>query len=140
MIRFGQFEPKHALGVVAHPSQAQFQWMLDRPEALMDMHEDLGVAFDGPDLIAIGGTGMTWEQNAQFWGWILFTDKITPHGFLAIHRKVVEHLRFFDEDGWPLAAHVDPTNPNSMRWAGLLGMEARGSEVMPDGRRLRVVA
>lgn len=133
MIEIVPFDPAHCEGATAHASQAHYQHMLDDPGNYRAQWETTYSAFDGDDLIAIGGATLV---EAVSGAWVLFTDKITPARFMAIHRTAVRFLVCFEQIGDPLFAHVDPDNGNAVRWAGLLGMETGRTDVLPDGRRM----
>ena len=57
-------------------------------------------------------------------------------GFMVVHRVVARFLIRFEAIGDPIFAHVDPDNPNAVRWTELLGLETRRTEVFPDNRRM----
>ena len=127
------FDPAHCEGAKAHPSHARYQYMLDDPGIFREHWPETYSAIDGIKLVAIGGT--TWV-DCRLGGWVVFTDAISPARFLAIHRIVARRLMWFEGINAPVFIHVDPANPQAMRWAGLLGLEMRRTEVFPDGRRM----
>ena len=134
--RIVDFDPAHCVGATAHPSQAQYQTMLDDPPCFRWLWPDTLSALDGDELIAIGGATLV---ERMMGGWVLFTDRITPSRFVVVHRVVARFLLRFEAINDPIFAHVDPDNPNAVRWVGLLGLETRRTEVFPDNRRfLRV--
>ena len=85
---------------------------------------------DGDELVAVGGSTLV---DGVSGGWVLFTDKITPARFLVIHRTVVRSLVCFEQISDPIFVHVDPGNPQAMRWAGILALETRRTDVLADG-------
>lgn len=113
--------------------QAHYQYMLDDPGLFREHWPETYSAIDGIKLVAIGGT--TWVDRT-LGGWVLFTTHCTPARFLAIHRIVARRLMWFEEIHHPVFIHIDPNNPRAVRWAGLLGLETRRTEVFPDGRRM----
>lgn len=132
--RFEKFQPEHVMGQRAHPTQAEYQWMLDDPARYRALWPDTLSAFDGGEMIACGGATLIDRESG---GWILFTDKITPRGFLSIHRLVVRYLVCFEQINDPIFfAHINPDRPEAMRWAGLLGLDTQRTDVLPDGRRM----
>ena len=137
--RIVDFHPAHCFGATAHPSQAQYQTMLTDPSCFRWLWPDTLSALDGDELIAMGGTTRkprTKLVEGALGAWVLFTDKITPARFLCVHRMVVRHLVVFEQIGEPIFVHADPNNPNAARWAGLLGMGTRRTDVLPDGRSM----
>jgi len=88
-------------------------------------------AFDGDDLLAIGGVA---ETDGIRFGWMLFTDMVRPRHFIGLDRIVRRAL----EDMGLIEAHVDPMVPAAMRWARLLGFEVAG-ETMINGRKMLTV-
>ncbi|MCH8859516.1 MAG: hypothetical protein IID54_08075, partial [Proteobacteria bacterium] len=74
--------------------------------------------------------------DGELGGWVLFTDKITPARFLVIHRTAARFLVCCEQISDPIFVHIDPDNPQAMRWAGLLGLETRRTDVLADGRRV----
>ena len=128
-----EFDPSHCEGARAHPTQEHYQPFLDDPGMFRLLWPETNSALDGDDLVALGGT--TFIDGASG-GWMLFTDKITPAYFVLIHRYAVHFLRHFEQINHPLFMHVDPDNPNAKRWAGLLGLETKRTDILPDGRRM----
>lgn len=134
MLRVIPFEPAHARGARAHPTQARFQSLLDDPAALRrGCWIDQWSAFDADVLVA---TGAIVDLEGRAAGWVLFTDKLEPRHFMGVHRCAVRMMRELEKIGDPLVAHVDPANPVAVRWAALLGMASRGFDQAPDGRNL----
>ena len=132
------FDPAHCRGASAHPSQAHYQDRLDDPTSFRDWWPQTVSAFGGDELVAIGGLV---RVEGALAGWALFTDKITPARFVAIHRTVARFLARLEQTGGTIFVHVDPDNRQAARWAGLLGLQARCIDVMPDGREMtRMVA
>ena len=130
MVRIVEFDPAQCAGARAHPSQARFQFMLDGPGAFHKWAQPYS-ALEGDDLIAIGG----WVLVKGTWGgWVLFTAKITPARFLVIHRTAARFLVCLEQINETTLTHIDPDNPQAMRWAGLLGLETRRTDVLADGR------
>lgn len=145
LTRIAPFDPAHCAGAKAHPSQAEYQPLLDNPSVFSKLWPETFSALDGDELVAIGGSTLV-ECVSGGWGatvlegvtggWVLFTDKITPRRFIAIHRAAVRFLVCFEQINEQIFAHIDPDKPNAVRWAGLLGLEAKRTDVLPDGRRL----
>lgn len=133
MVRMALFDPAHCDGARAHPSQAHYQHMLDDPGAFRHLWPHTFSALDRDELIAIGGAT---SVDGMSGGWVLFTDKITPARFLVIHRTVARGLVCFEQINDPIFVHVNPDNAQAVRWAGLLGLETRRTDVLPDGRRM----
>lgn len=133
MVNIVLFDPAHCVGARAHHSQARFQIILDDPCGFRELWPETYSALDGDELIAVGGS--TWVDGVSG-GWVLFTDKITPSRFLAIHRTAARFLVCFEQINDPIFVHVDPDNAQAMRWAGLLGLETRRTDVLADGRRI----
>ena len=132
MVRISEFDPVHCCGARAHPSQARFQFMLDDPSALREFWEpEIFSALDGDELIAVGGSTLV---DGMSGGWVLFTDRITPARFVVIHRTAVRFLVCFEQINDPIFVQVDPGNAQALRWAGLLGLETRRTDVLADGR------
>ena len=132
-IRIVEFDPVHCIGATAHPSQAHYQHMLDDPQSFCEWWSSTYSALADGKLIAIGGWTLI---ERALGGWVLFTDKITPARFVRIHRTVARRLIFFEQLNDPVFAHLDPDNPQAMRWAGLLGLETQRTDILPDGRRM----
>lgn len=128
-MRIVPFEPTHCDGAIAHPSQAHYQNMLDNPSQFRELWSQTCSALDD-GLIAIGGAA---GVGGMIGGWVLFTDRITPARFLSIHRTVVRGLSDIHE---PVIAHVDPRNPEAMRWAKMLDMRAKNMDTLLDGRTM----
>lgn len=133
MVSIVLFDPAHCDGARAHPSQARFQFMLDDPGAFRECWPQTYSALDGAELVAVGGSTLVEGMSG---GWVLFTDKITPARFLVIHRTAARFLVCFEQINDPIFVHVDPGNAQAMRWAGLLGLETRRTDVLADGRRM----
>ena len=57
-MRFDPFEPSHAVGATAHPSQAHYQHLLDDPENFRALWPETLSAIDGGELAAIGGSAL----------------------------------------------------------------------------------
>ena len=130
--RIVEFDPAHCKGAKAHPSQARYQHMLDEPASFYKWAQPYS-ALDGDDLIAIGG----WVLFEGEWaGWVLFTDRITPRYFMKIHRTVARFILFLEQVNEFTVVHLDPDNTAAMRWAGLLGLETKRTDIFPDGRRM----
>ena len=129
-MRIEPFDPGHCKGAWAHPSQERYQYLLDDPLAFREVWPETKSALDGDDLVAIGGLVRAGDLTG---GWVLFTDKITPSGFVAIHRAVVRELEMAHE---PVVVHVDPDTPVAAKWATMLGMNGRQTDLMPDGRTM----
>ncbi len=129
-MRIDPFDPSHCEGARAHPSQAEHQHLLEAPEYFKDLWGETYSAIDRDDLVAIGGTLPALDG---LFGWVLFTDKITPARFVAVHRAVTRGLSYINE---PVSVHVDPDRPQAIRWAGMLGMNGRQTETLPDGREM----
>lgn len=123
------FAPAHCARATAHPSQVRYQPMLDDPSNFRELWPDTYSALDGDELVAIGGLVPTDDGQG---GWVLFTDKITPARFAMVHRAVVRGMVMNNS----IFVHLDPDNPQATRWAGLLGLETRRIEALPDGRRM----
>lgn len=132
-LRIVLFDPAHTMGARAHPSQACYQRMLDEPGSFRELWPYTFSALDGAGLIAIGGSVVAEGKLA---GWILFTDKIKPKHFLLIHRQALLFLAHSEKTVDSVFAHVDPDNPKALRWAGLLGLEARRTDFLPGGKRM----
>ena len=127
-----KFDPAHCAGAKAHPSQCHEQHYLDDPAIFRDMWPETYSAFAGRELVAIGGLVPLYESSG---GWVLFTDKIRPSNFMEIHRAVARRV------ATGAFAHIDPNNPQMMRWAELLDLKPQCSDMLPDGREvLRMVA
>lgn len=129
-MRIVPFESTHCEGTTAHPSQAEHQHLLDAPQYFKNLWGETYSALDGDDLIAIGGVLSSLDIVS---GWVLFTDKITPARFVAVHKAVVRGLAYIHE---PVMVHVDPDRSQAVRWATMLGMNGRQMEMMPDGREM----
>ena len=127
------FDPEHCDGARAHPSQAQFQYLLDDPWRFHSLWPHTYSALDGAELIAVGGKSV---DDGVLSGWILFTDKITPARFLVIHRGIVRILVCNELSNKPIFLQPDPDNAQAIRWAGLLGLATRLTEVLPDGSQM----
>lgn len=123
------FDPAHCEGAVAHPSQSRHQHMMDDPATFRYAWPSTFSAIDEGELIAIGGAVAV--EGAQG-GWVLFTDKVNPKSFMAVHKAVARVITGMGA----VLAHIDPENPQAMRWAKLLGLRIRGTETMPDGRKM----
>ena len=133
MVRIVEFDAAHCAGARAHPSQAHYQHMLDEPGIFRELWPNTFSALDGDELIAIGGSVVAEGKLA---GWMLFSDKIKPRHFLLIHRQALLFLAHSEQIVDSVFAHVDPDNPNAVRWAGLLGLEARRTDFLPGGKRM----
>ena len=131
--RIVPFDPVYCKGARVHPSQARYQQLLDDPSFFRVLWPETYSAIDGDELAGIGGHTLI---DGVSGGWALFTNKITPARFLVIHRTVVRALICFEGINDPIFAHVDPNNPQAVRWAGLLGLDTRRTDVLPDGRRM----
>ena len=131
--RIALFDPAHCEGARAHPSQARYQHLLDDPWEFLELWPETCSALDGDELIALGGATLVEGMSG---GWVLFTDKITPASFVVIHRTAARVLRCFEQINDPIFAHVDPDDQRAVRWSGLLGLETRRMDVLPDGRRM----
>ena len=127
------FDPAHCMGVVAHTSQTHYQQMLDTPAIFREAWGQTYSAFDGDELIAIGGATLA---DGVSGGWDLCTNKITPKCFIAIHRAVARGLEYSRQSNDLVFAHVDPNAPQAVRWAELLGLEPRRTDIFPDGRKM----
>ena len=104
--------------------------MLDDPWAFRASWPTTYSALDGDELVAVGGSTLV---DGVSGGWVLFTDKIRPAHFLAIHRIVARTLVCFEQINDPIFVRVDPGNPQAARWVGLLGLETRRTDVLADG-------
>lgn len=122
------FDPAHCEGARAHLSLARYQYMFDDPSCFEVLWPATYSAIHEDGLVAIGGAPVI---DGMAGGWVLFTDKITPGRFVEIHRAVA---RFIAEN--EAFAHLDPSNPAAMRWAGLLGMKAQRTEALADGHEM----
>ena len=132
-IKIALFDPVHCDGARAHPSQARFQFMFTDPSVFRASWPTTYSALDGDELVAVGGSTLV---DGMLGGWVLFTDKIRPAHFLVIHRTVARSLVCFEQINDPIFVHVDPGNPQAMRWAGILALETRRTDVLADGRRV----
>lgn len=128
-MRIVLFDPAHCEGATVHQSQERYQYMMDDPLTFGAVWGETYSAIDGDDLVAIGGVLSAGEMS----GWVLFTDKITPARFVAVHRAVARGLSYIHE---PIVVHVDPDKPQATRWATMLGMNSQQLETMPDGREM----
>ena len=111
----------------------QFQFLLDDPWCFRDFWPGTYSAFNGHKLIGVGGVTMIACVPAA---WALFTTKITPACFMPIHKMAVWVLTCYEQVGYPLFAQLDGNYPEAMRWAKILGLETRRTDVLPDGRRM----
>ena len=127
------FDPAHTWGARAHPKQAHYQCLLDDPWCYSDWWPETYSARDGGVLIAIGGVTFVRRVTA---GWVLFTTAITPARFVTIHRTAVRFLAEFEQIDDPLFAQLDADYPEALRWAKMLGLERRRTDLLPDGRRM----
>ena len=132
MLRFVPFDPAHCAGARAHPSQTHYQHMLDDPGSFHEW-DQIYSALDGEELIAVGGWVLV--EGMRGW-WVLFCDTITPVHFLSIHRMAVRSLVCLEQFHESTFVHLDSNNPKALRWAQLLGLETRRTDVLPDGRRM----
>jgi len=123
------FEPRFLEGVKVNPSQKQYQYMLENPETF----QGAWCGFYGRDLIAIGGGVVVGEEIA---GWILFTDKVTPRRFLALHRVIERMIQEWESNGFSFYIHVDPSYKQADRWARLMGFSLRDDEQV-EGRTMK---
>lgn len=131
MVNIVLFDPAHCAGARAHPSQAQFQIILDDPWGFRKLWPETYSALSSAELIAVGGWSVI---DGVLGGWVLFTDKITPARFLVIHRTAARFLVCFEQINDPIFLQPDPDNAKAMRWAGLLGLDTRRTDVLADGR------
>ena len=132
-MRFDPFEPSHVVGAKVHRSQARYQFMLDRPGLFRRLWPQTYSALDGAELVAIGGT-LCFEDVWS--GWVVFTDRITPARFLAVHRLAVRFVVSFEQIRHPIIVHFDRSNPASACWVGLLGLDTGRTDVLLDGSRM----
>lgn len=90
--------------------------MLESPDTLKGAWS----AFYEGALIVIGG-GVIVEKSIG--GWMLFTDRITPKGFMALHRILGKIIKHYETQGFTMFVHIDSTYSKAVRWAGLMGFK-----------------
>lgn len=129
-IKIALFDPVHCDGATVHRSQERYQFMFTDPSVFREHWPTTYSGLDGDELVAVGGSTLV---DGMLGGWVLFTDKIRPAHFLAIHRAVARSLVCFEQINDPIFVHVDPGNPQAMRWAGILALETRRTDVLADG-------
>lgn len=108
--KIAPFEFSHAVGILIN------QYEKLNPDAA---REAWSVFYDG-ELIAVSG-GVV--KDGKIGGWVLFTDRITPPGFLAFHRILKKVIEEYRSHGRTIFLHVAPGHERAERWAKLLGFK-----------------
>lgn len=141
-MRIEPLRPCHMNGATAHQKQGRYQSLLG-PESskVFDTLTAGGAAWAAIDDGGVVGVGGLLDCGEQVGVWVLFTDLITPGGFVAIYRELARRLAVLLEEGKTVLIHVDPAYPEAARLAQKLGFQKTGMDRFDDGRKMiRMVA
>lgn len=124
-------EVSHLKDIAVHPKQPGNN-NLALVRLLAVATDQAWSAFDGDDLIALGGYIGPLDDGIA--AWLLFTDKVAPRHFVWLVRMLKKKLEARPESAGPLYIDADVNYPAAKRLAGLLGFAPVRNITSPDGR------
>ena len=131
MIRVVALKMSHLKGIAVHPKQPGNNNLALVGLLAAAVHQAWS-AFDGDDLIALGGyIGPLDDGNAA---WLLFTDRVMPRHFVWLVRVLKKKLEDRPKSAGPLYIDADVNYPAAKRLAELLGFAPIRNITSPDGR------